>query len=140
MKDRFFLDTNIFAYSFDTDSQSKSKQAQELIFQGIETHKGVISYQVIQEFFNVAFRKFSHPMPFTDAEQYLQTIFQSFLIVQPSTILFSQALRLKENHLLSWYDSLLVSAAIESQCTILFSEDFNHEQKFGKLQIRNPFL
>lgn len=140
MKDRFFLDTNIFAYSFDTNSPSKSRQAQELIFQGIETHKGVISYQVIQEFFNTAFRKFSDPMQFADAEQYLQKIFQSFQVIHSSSELFSQALQLKEKHLLGWYDSLIVAAAIESQCTVLFTEDFNHGQKFGKLQIRNPFL
>jgi predicted nucleic acid-binding protein len=140
MKDRFFLDTNIFAYSFDTGAASKLRRAQQLILQGITTRKGVVSYQVVQEFFNLALRKFAQPMTAAEAEQYLHTIFRPLLAVQSSQALFSQAFRLKERHHLSWYDSLIVIAALESQCTVLYSEDMQHGQRFGELQIKNPFL
>jgi predicted nucleic acid-binding protein len=140
MKDRFFLDTNIFAYSFDTGATSKLRRAQQLILQGITTRKGVVSYQVVQEFFNLALRKFAQPMTAAEAEQYLHTVFRPLLAVQSSQALFSQAFRLKERHQLSWYDSLIVIAALESQCTVLYSEDMQHGQRFGELQIKNPFL
>jgi predicted nucleic acid-binding protein len=139
MKDRFFLDTNIFAYSFDTGASAKQKQANDLILHGIKTRKAVVSYQVVQEFFNVALRKFSRPMTVAEAEQYSQTIFQPLLAVQSSHTLFSQALRLENKHL-SWYDALIVAAAVESQCAILYSEDMHDGHRFGDLQIKNPFL
>jgi predicted nucleic acid-binding protein len=140
MKDRFFLDTNIFAYSFDSGATNKLKRARDLILQGITTRKGVVSYQVVQEFFNVALRKFAQPMTANEAEQYLHAVFQPLLAVQSSQSLFSQALRLEDKHRLSWYDSLIVAAALESQCTILYSEDMHHGHRFGELQVKNPFL
>jgi predicted nucleic acid-binding protein len=140
MKDRFFLDTNIFAYSFDSDAPAKQKRARDLILHGIKTRKAVVSYQVVQEFFNLALRKFSHPMNIAEAEQYLQTIFQPLLAVQSSQTLFSQALRLEDKHRLSWCDALIVAAAVESQCAILYSEDMHDGHRFEELQIKNPFL
>jgi predicted nucleic acid-binding protein len=140
MKDRFFLDTNIFAYSFDSDTPAQQKRARDLILHGIKTRKAVVSYQVVQEFFNLALRKFSHPMNIAEAEQYLQTIFQPLLAVQSSQTLFSQALRLEDKHRLSWCDALIVAAAVESHCAILYSEDMHDGHRFEELQIKNPFL
>ena len=85
MKDRFFLDTNIFAYSFDSGASAKQKRARDLIVHGITTRKAVVSYQVVQEFFNLALRKFSRPMNVAEAEQYLQTVFQPLLAVHLPT-------------------------------------------------------
>jgi predicted nucleic acid-binding protein len=140
MKDKFFLDTNIFVYSFDSAAPGKQKKAQELIVKGITARKAIISYQVVQEFFNIALRKFSHPMTVAEAEHYLHTIFQPLLAVHSSHTLFSLAFRLQEGHRLSWYDALIVAAAMESQCIILYSEDMNQGHRFGELQIKNPFL
>ena len=140
MKDRFFLDTNIFAYSFDSNALAKQERARDLIVQGIKSRKAVVSYQVVQEFFNVALRKFSRPMNVAEAEQYLRTVFQPLLAVQSSSTLFSHALSLQDKHHLSWYDSLIAAAAMESQCTILYSEDMHDGHRLGELQIKNPFL
>jgi predicted nucleic acid-binding protein len=68
MNARFFLDTNIFVYSFDRDSASKAKRATQLIHQAVATRKGLVSYQVVQEFFNVALRRFAQPMTVAEAE------------------------------------------------------------------------
>src|SRR5882724_625685 len=73
MNGRFFLDTNIFVYSFDASSPKKAAQARKLIRSAIETRGGIVSYQVVQEFFNVALRRFSKPMSGVDAEQYFST-------------------------------------------------------------------
>lgn len=54
MSDRFFLDTNIFVYSFDQTAVVKAGKAVQLIRKALTTQKGIISYQVVQEFFNVA--------------------------------------------------------------------------------------
>ncbi len=62
MSGRFFLDTNIFVYSFDAGAPKKAAQATKLIRRGIDTRGGIVSYQVVQEFFNVALRRFAKPM------------------------------------------------------------------------------
>lgn len=139
MNARFFLDTNIFVYSFDRASEAKVQRATQLIQQAVATRKGIVSYQVVQEFFNVALRRFLQPMSAAEAEQYLGTVFRPLLAVQSSQALYSEALRLKDKHKLPWYDSLIVAAALEARCSVLYSEDFQNGQRFGDLQIENPF-
>lgn len=140
MSDRFFLDTNIFVYSFDKNAPKKADRAAKLIRRAIEVGQGIVSYQVVQEFFNVALRRFAEPMSGADAEQYLSTTFRPLLAVHSSHGLYSRALQLAREHSLSWYDSLIVASAIEGRCGVLYSEDLQHGQRFGGLRIENPFL
>jgi predicted nucleic acid-binding protein len=140
MNDRFFLDTNIFVYSFDKNAPKKADRATKLIRRAIEARQGIVSYQVVQEFFNVALRQFPEPMSGSDAEQYLSTTFHPLLAVHSSHGLYSQALQLATRYSIPWYDSLIVASAIEGRCGLLYSEDFQHGQRFGRLRIENPFL
>lgn len=140
MNGRFFLDTNIFVYSFDRSSPAKARRARQLIREAVDRRKGIISYQVVQEFFNVALRRFAPPMTVVDAEQYLSTVFRPLLAVHSSQALYGNALRLTERYHLPWYDSLIVAAANEAKCGVLYSEDFQHGQKFDDLKIENPFV
>src|ERR1700682_4475258 len=128
MSGRFFLDTNVFVYSFDESAPVKASRAFELIREAIETRRGIVSYQVAQEFFNVSLRRFVHPMAVADAEQYLSAIFRPLMAVHSSPALLAQALQLSNRYRLPWYDSLIVAGAIEGECTILYSEDFQHGQ------------
>ena len=139
MNDKFFLDTNIFAYMFDARDAQKAEKARRLIKQAVSTRKGVVSQQVVQEFFNLAFRKFQPAMTLAEAEDYLSTVFQPLLIVQ-SVQTYKEALQLHFRYRLPWYDSVIVAAARESGCEILYTEDFQHEQRFGELRVKNPFL
>ncbi len=139
MSGRFFLDTNLFVYSFDAKSPVKAKKAAHLIRRAADTGEGIISYQVVQEFFNVALRRFTQPMSVAEAEQYLITVLRPLLSVHSSPTIYLQALRIAEKHRMSWYDSLIVAAALEGQCERLYSEDFQHGQKIESLRIENPF-
>jgi predicted nucleic acid-binding protein len=139
MSARFFLDTNVFLYSFDASSPKKAEQARKLIRNAIETGGGIISYQVVQEFFNVALRRFSKPMSSLDAEQYLSTTFRPLLSVHSSPALYGEALRIGARFQLPWYDSLIVASAIEGQCEVLYSEDFQDGQQVGSVKLSNPF-
>ena len=140
MSDRFFLDTIVFIHSFDRSAASKARKATQLIRKALSTQKGIISYQVVQEFFNVALRKFSQPMTPADAGQYLGAVFRPLLGVHSSQALYAEALHLQVKSRLSWYDSLIVSAAIQAHCDFLYTEDLQHGQRFGNLHIANPFL
>jgi len=140
MSGRFFLDTNVFVYSFDVNAHEKSTKAQQLIRDALVTRKGVVSYQVVQEFFNVAFRRFAKPMTTSEAGQYLGSVLRPLLAIHSSPALYAEALRLKEESRLSWYDSLIVGAAIQAGCDRLLTEDLQNGQKFRNLQVINPFL
>ena len=93
----------------------------------------------MQEFFNLALRRFAQPMTVPEAEQYLSTVFRPLLVVQSSPSLMSEALHLTGRYRLSWYDALIVAAAMEAGCHTLYSEDLQDGQKFGELRIENPF-
>ena len=140
MSGRFFLDTNIFVYSFDAQQATKARKAALLIQRAVDTGAGVISYQVVQEFFNVAFRRFSPTMTGAEAEEYLSIVFRPLLAVHSSPALYFAALRIKSQNRIGWYDSLMIAAALESGCDILYSEDLQHGQKIDDLRIQNPFV
>jgi predicted nucleic acid-binding protein len=139
MSDRFFLDTNIFVYSFDAASPPKADVASELIRRAIRTGKGMVSYHVAQEFFNVALRRFATPMSLADAEQYLSITFRPLMAIHSSASLYGEALRLRSRHGISWYDALIVASALEGNCGILYTEDLQHGRAFGSLKVQNPF-
>jgi predicted nucleic acid-binding protein len=101
--------------------------------------EGIISYQVVQEFFSVAFRRFPQAMSVAEAEQYLVTVLRPLLAVHSSPTLYFEALRIAEKHRLSWYDSLIVAAALEGNCETLYSEDLQHGRTIEGLRIENPF-
>jgi predicted nucleic acid-binding protein len=139
MSGRFFLDTNIFAYTFNGSAPVKARKATQLIRRAADTGEGIISYQVVQEFFNVALKRFAQPMSVAEAEQYLITVLRPLLAVHSSAAIYFEALRIAEKRRMSWYDSLIVAAALEGECETLYSEDFQNGQKIGGLKIENPF-
>ena len=139
MSARFFLDTNVFVYTFDTHTLAKAKKALQLVRRAVDTGQGIVSYQVVQEFFNVALRRFAQPLTVAEAEQYLVTVFRPLLAVHSSPALYQEALRLSGKHGLAWSDSLIVAAAVEGKCETLFSEDLQHGQRIEGLQVENPF-
>lgn len=140
MNDKFFLDTNIFIYSISPGAPLKSQRAAGIVRDAIDSGKGIISYQVVQEFFSVAFRRFKPTMTPTEAEQVLAMTFRPLLGVHSSYSLYAHGLDLTRRHSISWYDSLIIAAATESDCRILYTEDLQHGQKFGNLTVQNPFL
>ena len=140
MSGKFFLDTNIFVYAFDVSAPSKARKATRLVRDAVDTGKGIVSYQVVQEFFSVAFRRFAQPMSVAEAEQYLITVFRPLLAIHSSPALYVESLRMAGKYRLAWYDSIVVASALEGHCDTLYSEDFQHGREIEGLRIQNPFL
>lgn len=88
MKDKYFLDTNILIYSFDKRDRKKQNTAQKLISLALNTHRGIISTQVIQEFVNVATRKFVTPLTTSDCKSYIETILTPLCEIFPNIALY----------------------------------------------------
>lgn len=140
MQGKYFLDTNIFVYSFDQKEPAKKQIAEELIKNALKTHKGIISYQVIQEFINVALKKFESPMDPGDCKFYVDHFLAPICETFPTIDLFHDAIDIKEQSKLGFYDSLIVASAIKSNAKVLYTEDLTHGQKIKSVQILNPFL
>ena len=140
MNDKFFLDTNIIVYSFDSSVPSKQGMAQKLIRKALSQQSGCISYQVVQEFLNVATRKFAIPLTYQHCEQYLYDVLRPLCEIYPSVELYSHTLQNAERWKYSLYDSLIITAAMQAECKQLYSEDLQHGQVIDALTITNPFL
>jgi predicted nucleic acid-binding protein len=132
MPDRRFFDTNILVYAFAADDP-RSARAEELIADG-----GVISVQVLNEFTNVTRRKLK--WDWEQIEASLAVIEELLGVARPLTAsLHTKAVGLARDSKLSFYDALIVVAAMEAGCELLCSEDFQAGQKFGAVTVVNPF-
>ncbi len=95
---------------------------------------------MVQEFLNVATRKFARPLSFSDANLFLNQVLAPLCEVFANLELYRSALEVAERWKYTFYDSLILAAALESGCETLFSEDLQHGQRIGSLTIKNPFV
>lgn len=140
MTTRFFLDTNIVLYCFDDTSVRKQSIARDLLILGASTDTGVVGYQVIQEFLNVALNArrlaLANGVALAFVERFLQPISKTV----PGFDLFVSTAEIQTETKYSFYDCLIVAAALQGKCEILYSEDMQHDHRIGSLRIVNPFL
>lgn len=139
MPDKFFLDTNLFVYSFDTTAPAKQRRAQALIREGITQRHSVTSTQVVQEFLHVATRKFAVPMTAADCREYIGAVFTPLCEVFPTLALYDVALRIMDETRYHLYDALIVAGAVSSESTVLLSEDLQDGRVVHGVRIHNPF-
>jgi len=140
MSDKYFIDTNVFVYCFDDRHPEKKVRALSLIADALQSGKGMISWQVIQEFLNVSTRKFLIPVKPEDAKIYLQKVLHPLCHVFPDLDLYSWALDIFEKTGYSFYDALIIAGAQRGGCDILYSEDLHSGQQVNGVKIENPFL
>ena len=139
MSARYFLDTNVFVYCFDRQDRRKQKRAEDLVEQALSDHLGTISTQVVQEFLNVATKKFARPMDRNESRAYLDTVLSPLCEAFPTIALYHEALGVQSDTGYSFYDSLIIAAALETGCAVLYSEDLQEGQTIRGLKIVNPF-
>jgi predicted nucleic acid-binding protein len=136
-----FLDTNIFVYAFLASEPRKRAKAVELIEACLGSGQGCISYQVVQEFANVARKKFASTLSGSDCKAFIDAAMQPMNRVASSTALIHTALDLQDELRYSFYDCLMLAAALQSGADTLYTEDLQHWQLVrGTLRIVNPFL
>jgi len=135
MQDKVFLDTNILLYCYSNDEIEKQKISLSILD---TTDNLLISHQVINELSNVLFKKFK--LNAHDIENVILEIDNVLTVISFNITTQIKAIRLKEKYKLQFYDALIIATAIENECTILYSEDMQHEQLIDScLTIINPF-
>lgn len=140
MPDKHFWDSNLWIYlntrSEDSFDVEKKNKLEALL---LEASDIVISVQVLNEVANVLLKKFQQ----SEAEvksRLEQIAFQSEVVTLQDVMTF-HALDLKSHYQFSWFDSLIVAAALESECTFLFTEDLQNGFLIeGRLRVVNPFM
>ena len=134
-----FIDTNVFIYQLEALDERKSAIAEQLIRDGIANGTACISFQVIQETLNIVLRKAAIPLDREAARSYLETVLAPLFRVPATVDLYQRALDVQGRYRYSFYDSLIVAAALVAGCKRLYSEDLQHGQQIDGLTIHNPF-
>jgi predicted nucleic acid-binding protein len=141
MKDKVFLDTNIFIYSIDATPGRNRKRnaAREIVRERIRNESGVISIQVLQEFYQIATQKIQVPLSTEEALEYLRYI-SILQTVHPDFDMVVSGIHLHKKYKLSFWDALILQAAKIAGCSEVLSEDLQDGFRLNNLRVRNPFL
>ena len=138
MSDRAFVDTNVLIYAHDVDAGERHAVAARLVAELWETRRAVISTQVLQEFYVNATRKIPSPLSRAVARHFVRTYSAwQTEIVGPEDIQFAS--ELEEQHPLSFWDALIVAAALKAGAGTIFTEDLCSGQTISGVRILNPF-
>lgn len=133
MPDERFFDTNILIYAFAADDP-RNARAESLISDG-----GIIGVQALNEFANVTRRKLA--WDWKQIKAALAVIEDLLGQARPLTLrIHKHAIGLARDHTVAFYDALIIAAATDAGCRVLYTEDLQHGRKFGTLTIQNPFL
>ena len=139
MSDKYFVDTNILVYAHDRSAGTKHDRARTLIEQLWQSGNGVLSTQVLQELCLNLCRKANPPLQIEETRRLLQDYLSWEVVVNsPESVL--QALEIEDRYKTSFWDALILHAAEISGATVLYSEDFSANQKYGSVRVVNPFL
>ena len=133
-----FFDSNVLLYLFDAVNHRKRKIADRLVDEAIVDRSAVISYQVAQEVLNVLAKRIDPRMSVADASRFLADTLEPLWGVQPSARLLRSALSVRERYGFSFYDSLIVAAALSAGCTRLLSEDLQQRAAHRRAYDREP--
>lgn len=132
-----FVDTNILVYALDPGEPLKQPVAARLLREAAAAGDLVISTQVLQEFYAVMLRR--HLLSPADAAEAVQS-WADHEVVTITPALVTRAIGLHQQHRLEFWDSMVVQAAVEAGCSVLYTEDMQHGREIAGLQIVNPFL
>jgi len=134
-----FVDTNILVYAYDRTAGSKFDRSRDLMEKLWNSGEGVISTQVLEEFYVTVTAKIPQPLKPREARQIVSDFSTwTVAVLEVSDIL--AASETAERYRLSFWDGLILAAAHKEQALTLWSEDFNDGQTYGEVTIRNPFV
>ncbi len=139
MKGKIFLDTNILIYAHDLDAGPKHRIAAAIIKDSWEKENGVLSAQVLQEFYVNVTRKISNPIAPAKARGIVKN-YLSWHVEQNSPEMVLLASEFEERHQLSFWDSMILAAASNARVEKIITEDLNHGQIMEGIIIENPFM
>jgi len=138
MIDKVFIDSNIFIYAYTSDNEQKHSIARDLLRNNVLENEIVLSAQILNEFYSVMAR---YKYPHNEIKSCLNEIIEQVKVMPIELETIKRCIFIKEEYSYSWWDSLVLSSALENDCKILYSEDMQHNIKINRqLTIINPFI
>lgn len=138
MNGKTFVDTNVLLYAYDRTSVTKQNAARKVLH-GLWLDKtGVLSMQVLQEFYFNVTRKIASPLPQTTARKIVVTYSRWCVGASPTQI--AAAFSIEDKAKISFWDALIVASALSGGASRILTEDMNHGQRIAGLLIENPFV
>ena len=139
MSNKIFVDTNILVYCFDNSDMNKKEKAVRIIEDLWDEASGVLSLQVLKEFFVTVTAKLPEKMDFKTAKTAVADLFNWNVFLENRNSL-EKSFEIIQKYQLSFWDANIISAAILSDCKKIYSEDLRHNQEIEGARIINPFL
>jgi predicted nucleic acid-binding protein len=137
MNDKIFVDTNILVYAHDADYEMKHAIASEAIQELWNDGTGIVSMQVLQEFYLNVTRKLKRPLTKAAARSHVEDY--SVWCVETTPIEIAAAFRIEDQAKIGFWDALILAAALKGGASRILSEDLNTGQKIAGIRIENPF-
>jgi predicted nucleic acid-binding protein len=134
-----FVDTNVLVYAYDQSAGEKYRSAMTLMERLWNSGDGVLSSQVLQEFYVTVTSKIPRPITSRRAREIISDL-GTWTVAALEVADIVNASELSERHRLNFWDALILAAAQREDVEILWSEDFNHGQNYGGVIVRNPFV
>jgi len=138
MNDKTFVDTNILIYAHDVDAKAKHDVAKNVLRELWGQRTGVLSMQVLQEFYLNVTRKIASPLPKDAARLVVNTY--SLWCAETTPAEIASAFRIEDESRIGFWDALIVASAAKSGATRILSEDLNPQQSIAGVRVENPFV
>ncbi len=136
---RVFVDTNILVYPYDRASPEKQMRARLVLRELVKAHAGVISAQVLAEFFVTVTRKLQAPVAVDQAERRVTNLRRTMDVVPTTSLIVQEAIRGVREHQFHFWDAMIWAAARLNQAALILSEDFQNGAEIEGVRIKNPF-
>ena len=138
-KDKVFFDTNILVYAHDSASPKKQATSRALLFHSLREGTGVISPQVLSEFFVTVTQKVAQPLTEERARKEI-VLLSTIASIDLDATLVIRAIEMKKRWQLSYWDALILAAAERADCNVVYSEDLSDGQTYGQVRVINPYM
>jgi len=137
-EDKVFIDTNVLVYAHDISAEEKHDIAKKIILDLWESKCGVLSTQVLQEFFVCMTRKINKPLNAGAAKEIVIELLKWEVVVNDGEEIM-RAIEIHQKYKYSFWDSMIINAAISGGANLLLSEDMHDGQETESVEIKNPF-
>ena len=139
MNGNIFVDTNVLVYAYDRSEPEKQGQALEVLDRLVTTGTGVISTQVLAEFFVTVTRKISAPLSLSEGYERIENYLQVWTVLDLTGMIVLEAIRGVRDYQFSFWDAQVWATARLNQIPVVFSEDFNAGTNIEGVRFANPF-
>lgn len=134
-----FLDTNIIVYAFDSSAKRKHEIAKKILIDLWDSGQGLLSTQVLQEFYVTATQKIPKPLDRNLAIQTIKDLLHWDVVVNDGGAII-EAIDIQARYKYSFWDAMIIQAAIKSGAELILSENLASSRKIQGIAIKNPFV